>query len=110
MVERLNHSLALYQEYEPILSEYPRFQKALAVTYYNTLVFLNKARTVFTMSGEPTLILVFIFGSMAHGIFGVFDQDSSCWSDLRGVHLKPTLKISTRPSFITQLCLERKLP
>ena len=57
MVDRLSYSLALYQEYEPIVGDCPRFQDALATTYYHTLVFINKARTVFSRRGRSNPVL-----------------------------------------------------
>lgn len=52
MVERLSRSLALYQEYEPMLGDYPRFEEALVATYHPALVFICKARAVFSRSGR----------------------------------------------------------
>jgi hypothetical protein len=51
MVERLSSSFSLYQEYEKLLGNNKRFQEALAEVYFDTLVFLRKAKTVFTTKG-----------------------------------------------------------
>jgi len=51
MIERLGPSLSLYQEYEKLLSNSQRFQEALANVYFDILMFLKDARSVFIIKG-----------------------------------------------------------
>ena len=51
MIENLSTSFSLYQEYEKLLGSNKRFQEALAEVYFDTLVFLQKAKIVFTTKG-----------------------------------------------------------
>lgn len=53
MIEGLSDSFSRYQEYETILIGSQRFQSALAAVYYDILVFLKKAKSVFTTKGCP---------------------------------------------------------
>ena len=48
MIERLSDSFSLYQEREVLLSGNQRLQEALAAIYYDILIFLKKAKNVFT--------------------------------------------------------------
>ena len=52
MIEKLSDSFSRYQEYEVLLREDERFQEALAAVYYDILVFLKKAKEVFTARGS----------------------------------------------------------
>jgi hypothetical protein len=51
MIERLGGSLSVYQEYENLLSSEQHFQETLADVYFETLVFLKKAKSVFARKG-----------------------------------------------------------
>lgn len=58
MMERLGSSLSVYQEYEKLLSSEQQFQETLADVYFETMVFLKKAKTVFSRKGYWTSQLV----------------------------------------------------
>ncbi|OAL21718.1 hypothetical protein AYO22_07660 [Fonsecaea multimorphosa] len=51
-VEDITDKVSLYAEYESLLKGDLRFQAALADVYYDTLVFLHKAKTVFSKRGQ----------------------------------------------------------
>ena len=51
MIETINDTLSIYSQYEQLFLNIDRFQAALADTYYNTLLFLYKAKTVFAKPG-----------------------------------------------------------
>jgi hypothetical protein len=53
MIEILSDSFSRYQEYEVLLGSNQRFQEALAAVYYDILIFLKKAKNVFTTKGSP---------------------------------------------------------
>jgi hypothetical protein len=53
MIERLSDSFSRYQEYEVLIGNSQRFQAALAAAYYDILIFLKKAKTVFMTKGPP---------------------------------------------------------
>ena len=51
MVDKLGHSLTLYQAYDDLLGDNDRLRRALATTYYQTLVFLRQAKSAFAKKG-----------------------------------------------------------
>lgn len=53
MIEKLSDSFSRYQEYEVLIGSGQRFQAALAAAYYDILIFLKKAKTVFMTKGSP---------------------------------------------------------
>ena len=58
MIETLSDSISRYQEYEVMLSDNDRFQEALAALFYDTLVFLHKAKKILASRGQsPTFVL-----------------------------------------------------
>ncbi|KIW86271.1 hypothetical protein Z517_01666 [Fonsecaea pedrosoi CBS 271.37] len=54
-IEDISDKVSLYAEYEKLLKGHVRFQAALAEVYYDTLVFLHKAKTVFSKRGLSLL-------------------------------------------------------
>lgn len=58
MMERLGSSVSVYQEYEKLLSTEQHFQEALADVYFETMVFLKKAKAVFSRKGYLTSPLI----------------------------------------------------
>lgn len=48
MIEQLSDSFSRYQEYEILMCGNQRFHEALTNIYYNILIFLKKAKQVFT--------------------------------------------------------------
>ena len=54
MMERLGSSVSVYQEYEKLLSTEQQFQETLADVYFETMVFLKKAKAVFSRKGYLT--------------------------------------------------------
>lgn len=54
MVERLSGSCTLYREYEGLLGQNERFQEALGAVYYDVLMFLKKAKSVFMSKGSSS--------------------------------------------------------
>lgn len=62
MIERLSDAFSRYHEYEILLGRNQRFQEALGSVYYDVLVFLKKAKKIFTARG---LMTITAFGSIA---------------------------------------------
>lgn len=54
MMERLGGSISVYQDYEKLLSSEQQFQETLADVYFETMVFLKKAKAVFSKKGFLT--------------------------------------------------------
>jgi hypothetical protein len=61
MIERLSDSISRYREYEVLIGSNQRFQTALAAAYYDILIFLQKAKTVFTKKGSQSRFLTALF-------------------------------------------------
>ena len=57
MIERLGGSLSVYQKYEKLLYNEQQFQETLADVYFETLVFLKKAKAIFSKKGYFTSYL-----------------------------------------------------
>ena len=55
MIEKLSNAVSRYQEYEILLGGNQRFQEALGFVYYDALVFLKKAKQLFTARGSKAL-------------------------------------------------------
>ncbi len=52
MMEKIGDKLAIYQRYEEIYAESEPFHVALADVYYDIILFLCRARTVFKSNGN----------------------------------------------------------
>lgn len=62
MMEKLGGSISVYQEYEKLLSTERQFQETLADVYFETMVFLKKAKAVFSRKGRlPSHLVIKIF-------------------------------------------------
>jgi hypothetical protein len=56
MMEQIGDKLAVYQRYEKMFPESELFQIALANVYYDIILFLCRARTVFKQAWRKYLI------------------------------------------------------